>query len=75
MQLQELVENKTYVLQDALKRFFKAIYRNGNLFTQTLNGSKSNFYDVSKEDALLLLSKFNITDKKFVSYGIGWNVA
>ena len=74
MKLKKLEDNKTYILEDAFKRFTKAIYRDDNLFTQILGGSKSNFYDVSKKEALILLSSFSLSDKEFVSFGIGWNV-
>jgi len=75
MNLKKIETDKIYILQDAFKRYIKAIYRNGSLFTQTLKGSKSNFFDITKKEALVLLSGMTLSDKKFVSYGIGWNIA
>jgi len=67
-----------YVYKNNSDQFVKVVYRNKALFTQILNGAKNNFFDVSstKKAKEILSDLFLVpTDKKFVSYGIGWNVA
>lgn len=70
----ELQEDVYYLMRDQLNRYIKIIYRNGNLFTQTFKGSKSNFYGISKNEALKLMSGWTLSEGELVNLGIGWNV-
>ncbi len=67
-----------YIYKNNLDQFVRVLYRNKTLFTQVLNGKKSNFYDVptlKKAEEIVCDFGLVLTDKKFVSYGIGWNIA
>ena len=72
--LSKLEDNIYYLMQDQLKRYIKVIYCNGNLFTETLKGSKSNFYNISKKDALKLISTWSLSKDKLINFGIGFTV-
>ena len=66
------------VYKNTLGEFVRVVYRNKALFTQVLNGKKTNFYSVpTLEKAKEIVCDFGLvlTNKKFISYGIGWNVA
>lgn len=70
----ELQEDIYYLMIDQVGNYVKVIYRNGNLFTQTLKGSKSNFFNVSKDEAIKLLSLWTLSDKQIVNLGTGFDV-
>jgi len=66
-----------YVYKNKSDQFVKVVYRNKALFTQILDGKKSNFFGVKTlKDAKIILNNLDYipTDKKFVSYGIGWDI-
>lgn len=70
----ELKEDVYYLMQDALYRYIKVIYRNGNLFTQTLKGSKSNFFNVTKKECETLLSQITLSQKEISLLGVGFSI-
>jgi len=73
-----LMEDIYYVYQNKYFEFVKVIYRNNVLFTQVLDGKKNNFFSVptiKKAKEILFDLGFIKTEKKFISYGIGWDVA
>ncbi len=65
------------IYEDSKGGYFKVIYRNKSLFTQKLQGKKENYFNVSLAESKNILKNKNIfvSNKKFVSYGIGWDVA
>ena len=73
-----LVENIYYVYQNKYFEYVKVIFRNKALFTQVKGGKKDNYYSVptiKKAKEILYDLGLVKTEKRFVSYGIGWNVA
>ena len=72
-----LMEDIYYVYQNKYFEYVKVIYRNNALFTQILNGKKDNYYSVltiKKAKEILYDLGLIKTEKRFISYGIGWNV-
>ncbi len=73
-----LLEDVYYIYQNKYFEYVKVIYRNNALFTQILAGKKDNYYSVptiKKAKEILYDLGFIKTDKKFISYGVGWDVA
>jgi len=71
-------KNVNQVYKNSLGEFVRVLYRNKALFTQILGGKKDNYYSVKtikKAKEIVCDLGLVLTNKKFVSYGIGWNVA
>ena len=70
----ELQNDTYYLMYDADIGYLKVIYRNNNLFIQNLDGKKSNFMDISRIEAIDILSEFTLSKDTLVLLGTGFSV-
>ena len=70
----ELQNDTYYLMHDTDIGYLKVIYRNNNLFIQNLDGKKSNFFNISRNETIDILSEFTLSKDTLVFLGTGFSV-